>query len=404
MKGNFPDGTKEPTIKAVSFDDSPVWIFSIAGPYNGFQLYSFAEKIQSELEKNPLVSEADISGGDQIEFTVWLDPKKLESYGLTLTQVNQAISGMNLAYPIGDYTIGDYTHVLTVDERYYTVESIRHIPVGHLGTSGVITIADLGTVEQTAVEHKTLSSMSSHGGQPENAVTISVVKKTGGSIVNLTDEGQATLSGMIVSGNLPSDLKQVTILDSAERIRLDLHSLIRDGSITVALVFFVLFLFVGIREALVAGIAAPIVFFMTFSVMNLSGQTLNFLSMFALILSLGLLVDDAIVIISAINQYYRTDKFTIREAALLVLRDFQKVLVSTTLTVVWIFSAMLFMTGLIGKFIFSIPFIMTVTLLSSLIIALTVNPALAVLFTVSGGKIARFFRLIFFPVIVGVLA
>ena len=165
-----------------------------------------------------------------------------------------------------------------------------------------------------------------------------------------------------------------------------------------------LFLFVGIREALVAGIAAPIVFFMTFSVMNLSGQTLNFLSMFALILSLGLLVDDAIVIISAINQYYRTDKFTIREAALLVLRDFQKVLVSTTLTVVWIFSAMLFMTGLIGKFIFSIPFIMTVTLLSSLIIALTVNPALAVLFTVSGGKIARFFRLIFFPVIVGVLA
>ncbi len=114
--------------------------------------------------------------------------------------------------------------------------------------------------------------------------------------------------------------------------------------------------------------------------MSAFGQTLNFLSMFALILSLGLLVDDAIVVISAFNQYHRTGKFTPKQAALLVLRDYKQVLTSTTLTVVWIFSAMLFMTGLIGKFIFSIPFVITVTLIASFIIALTINPALAVVF------------------------
>lgn len=108
------------------------------------------------------------------------------------------------------------------------------------------------------------------------------------------------------------------------------------------------------------------------------GQTLNFLTMFALILSLGLLVDDAIVVVSAINQYKGTGKFTTREAALLVLRDYRNVLFSTTLTVVYIFSAMMFMTGIMGKFIFSIPFIITTTLLSSLAIALTINPALVV--------------------------
>lgn len=91
-------------------------------------------------------------------------------------------------------------------------------------------------------------------------------------------------------------------------------------------------------------------------------------------------MDDAIVVISAFNQYHRTGKFTPKQAALLVLRDYKQVLTSTTLTVVWIFSAMLFMTGLIGKFIFSIPFVITVTLLASLVVALTINPALAVLF------------------------
>lgn len=95
-------------------------------------------------------------------------------------------------------------------------------------------------------------------------------------------------------------------------------------------------------------------------------------------------MDDAIVVISAFNQYHRTGKFTPKQSALLVLRDYKQVLTSTTLTVVWIFSAMLFMTGLIGKFIYSIPFVITVTLLASLVIALTINPALAVIFT--GGK------------------
>jgi multidrug efflux pump subunit AcrB len=97
-------------------------------------------------------------------------------------------------------------------------------------------------------------------------------------------------------------------------------------------------------------------------------------------------VDDAIVVVSAINQYKRTGKFTTREAALLVLRDFQVVLIATTLTVVWIFSAMLFMTGIIGKFIFSIPFVITVTLLASLLVALFINPALSVMLDSLDGK------------------
>lgn len=120
--------------------------------------------------------------------------------------------------------------------------------------------------------------------------------------------------------------------------------------------------------------------------MAIFGQTLNFLSMFSLILSLGLLVDDAIVVITAVNQYKRNSDLTTKQAILLVIRDFRVVLIATTLTVVWIFSAMLFMTGLIGKFIFSIPFILTVTLLASLVVALTLNPALSLYFSSLEGQ------------------
>jgi multidrug efflux pump subunit AcrB len=385
-KSKLPEDAKDPIVQEVSFDDTPIWTFSIAGPYDGFQLYHYAKLIKDELEKNALVSEVNISGGDETEFGVALDPAKLEHYGLSVSAVNSVIQGANLTLPIGDFDIDRSTHVLTIDERYYTANELQNLVVAKSGTTGVIRLRDIATVEQVPKKRTTLSRLSDGGSAPEPAATLGVVKKSGGSIVNLISEGEVALAQMQASGTLPANLRIVTIQDNAERIKLDLEHLIRDGLLTVLLVFVTLFLVIGVKEALVAGTSAPLVFLVTFTVMAIAGQTLNFLSMFALILSLGLLVDDAIVVISAINQYRRTEKFTTRQAALLVLRDYRMVLISTTLTVVWIFSAMLFMTGIIGKFIFSIPFIITVTLLASLVIALTINPSLALIFDRIGGS------------------
>lgn len=117
-------------------------------------------------------------------------------------------------------------------------------------------------------------------------MTLGVIKKKGGSIVNLVTEGDKAIEGLQKSGILPADVIITTVLDQSERIKLDLSHLIRDGLITVGLVFLTLFLVIGIKEALVAGAAVPLVFLITFAVMAAFHQTLNFLSMFALILSL----------------------------------------------------------------------------------------------------------------------
>lgn len=384
-KKDLPTDAKEPVVTEISLDDSPVWTFTISWKYNWFELYDYAKKIRDEIEKITLVSEARLSGWDQTEFRVELDPKKLDELWLTATTINSAISWLNFTIPIWDLWIDKFKHTVTVDERYFDIETLKNLVISKTWTSWIIYLKDVANVFEAPAKRTTLSRLSYKWSdwkltEASNAVTIWVVKKQWWSIVDLIDQWNEKLAEMQKLWVLPNDLKVTTILDNSERIKLDLEHLVRDWIITIILVFLSLFAIIWIKEALVAWLSAPLVFLITFTVMAYFWQTLNFLTMFALILSLWLLVDDAIVVISAINQYKWTGKFTTREAALLVLRDYRNVLFSTTLTVVYIFSAMLFMTWIIGKYIFSIPFIITVTLLSSLIVALTINPALAVAF------------------------
>ena len=171
-----------------------------------------------------------------------------------------------------------------------------------------------------------------------------------------------------------------TTTDLSEKIRSDLGSLTRDFIITLILVCGTLFLFIGLKQAFVPTLTIPLVFLLTFVVLKMAGQTLNFLSLFSLVLSLGLLVDDAILIVTGFDQYYESNKFTARQAMLLALRDLKWPDISTSLTTTWIFAAMLFMTGIIGKFIFSIPFVIMTTVLISLVLSLTIVPALTLFF------------------------
>ncbi len=196
----------------------------------------------------------------------------------------------------------------------------------------------------------------------------------------MVDSGQEKIRELQANNIIPPDVKVNTTTDLSEQIRADLNSLTRDFAITLVLVCGTLFLFIGLKEAFVPTLTIPLVFLLTFVVLRLAGQTLNFLSLFSLVLSLGLLVDDAILIVTGFDQYYKSNKFTARQAMLLTLRDLKWADISTTLTTVWIFAAMLFMTGIIGKFIFSIPFVIMTTLLLSLVLSLTIVPALTLFF------------------------
>lgn len=370
----LPDDANEPSVNEISLDDSPIFTFSLSGPYDGLVLRTYAEKLQDELEKISGVREVNISGGDEKEFEVAYDPQRLSLYGITANQANSAISATNVAIAGGNFEGTSFNYPVRTDARFFDEQSLGEIPIKHSGMA-IVQLKDVASVKEKAIERSVYSRLSVDGDKPQEAVTISVIKKTGGSIITTTDECKKTIEAMVKT--FPEGISHDTTTDISKFIRDDFDQLTHDFILTLALVMAILFLIVGFKEAIVAGLAIPLVFFATFGIMLLTGITLNFLSLFSLLLSLGLLVDDAIVVVSATKQYMRTGKFTPEEAVLLVLNDFKVVLISTTLATTWAFLPLLFSTGIMGSYIRSIPITVSVTLISSLVIALIVNHPLA---------------------------
>jgi HAE1 family hydrophobic/amphiphilic exporter-1 len=374
IKNDLPEDANDPQVMEISLDDTPIWSAALTGPYDGLTLRQEAEDIKDELEKIPGVREVRISGGDLEEFEIAFDPGKLNLYRISPEMARQAVTALNLAFPAGSFEGREFTYAVRSDSRFYDAKGLENVPISHGSEGQIIYLKDIATVKKTAKERTILSRLSSGGQKPGEAVTIQVIKKTGGSIIDTVDEAILVMDAE--TAKLEGTSYEV-IIDFAKEIRDNFRQLTKDFFLTLALVSGVLFLLVGFKEALVAGLAIPLVFFISFGVMLMTGISLNFLSIFSLLLSLGLLVDDAIVVVSATKQYLRTGKFTPEEAVLLVLNDFKVVLTTTTLATVWAFLPLLMSTGIIGEFIKSIPITVSVTLISSLLIALMVNHPLA---------------------------
>ncbi len=374
-KSKLPADANDPIVKEISMDDSPIMVMSLSGPYDGFVLREAGDTIKDELEKIPGVREVSISGGDEREFTVEYDPQKLALYNLSAIQANAKIQGANLAIPAGTFEGQEYSYPVRADGRFFTASVLADTPIIHTDSGAIIYLKDIATVKDASIKKTVFSRLSTGGQNASSNVTLQIIKKTGGNVIETAGKVRETFDAELKK--MPSGLHYDVTVDMSEEINTSFNQLTHDFLLTIILVFLILFLIVGFKEALVAGLAVPLVFFATFGVMLWTGISLNFLSLFSLILALGLLVDDAIVVVSATKQYLRTGKFTPEEAVLLVLNDFKVVLLTTTLTTVWAFLPLLMSTGIMGEFIKSIPITVSVTLISSLVIALIINHPLA---------------------------
>jgi multidrug efflux pump subunit AcrB len=205
-------------------------------------LYKYAKKVQDELEKNSLISEVTISGWEESEFMIKIDPKKLETYWLSIDQVNKSIQAYNFTFPIWEYDVWNFTHFLNIDERFYDTSILRDLVITKIWDSSIVYLKDIATIQETWKKKTSISRVSDKWSDPKNAVNLWVIKKRGWSIVDLVDQWIISLDNLKSMWIIPSDLKITTIIDLSERIKLDLSHLIRDWLITVSLVFLTLFL------------------------------------------------------------------------------------------------------------------------------------------------------------------
>lgn len=416
-KPDLSTEAKDSVVAEVSLDDTPMWSISLTGPYDGFTLRQFAEDVKTELERVPGVREVMISGGDEREYQIAYDPEALIFYGISADDANRAVMAANTAIPAGNFETSSLIFPIRADGRMTEAAEIAGITVAYNSDGSSVYLRDIAKVTEKAVKKTSYSRLSIGGSEPKNAVSLSVVKRQGASVLDTAAAARKVVDDAIAKSS-PGMAYNVS-LDMAKEVKTSFDQLSHDFLITVLLVSVILFLIVGLKEAFVAGLAIPLVFFVSFGVLHLIGMTLNFLSLFSLILSLGLLVDDAIVVVSATKQYLNTGKFTPEEAVLLVLNDFKWVLTTTTLATVWAFLPLLMASGIVGEYLKSIPVTVSITLVSSLLIALMINHPLAAvlerirmtkrLFYVTEAGLFVFAGVMFYvggmiPVILGIIA
>lgn len=373
---DLPQDTNHPNIQKLDFENQPVWTFLITSKKDDASLMRFAENLKDTIEKIPTVKSAQITGIEEQEVEVIVKPDAARQFNINAQALSQLINSATNALPIGNVNTQDSTFTITIDPTVNSPEDLRKLKIDVSGQ-----IVELGNITEVTIRAKPNVAKTFYATKTQNAkrgVVFSIFKsdsadisKTVGDVKEVTD---------LETKNYEGTFEIISLMDFSKLIDDQFNELAASFRDTIILVFIVLFIFLGVRQALIVALTIPLSFLVTFTVMNNTSITLNFLSLFSLILALGLLVDDAIVIVTAVTAYWRTKKFTPNQTGLLVLRDFFVPIWSTTITAVWAFLPLLIASGIIGEFIKSISIVVSTTLIASTAIAILITLPLMMVF------------------------
>lgn len=387
LKGDLPSEATDPAVIEIDFGDQPVFTATVSADIPKEILFDIAENVEDELEAVRGVSSVTVGGVEKREVTVVVDRRALAQYGLSITDVTRAISATNVALPVGSIQIDDALFPVRVSGDITETSEIANTAIIAVGGSPIY-VRDIAHVVD-ARQEPTIISRTSLNNQPSiPSVSFDVFKNSNAKITKVSADARARMAELQEEGQLLEGIDVHVSFDSGEQLQSDLVTLTTSGIQTILLVTIVLLLAVGWREALIAAISIPLSFLTAFIVLEASGNTLNFISLFALILSIGIIVDSAIVIVEGVNRKLgllsRTEGESLgereakkAEAALGVIKEFHIPLTAGTMTTVAVFAPLLLVSGIVGEFIKSIPYTIIFVLLSSLLVALGFVPMLA---------------------------
>jgi multidrug efflux pump subunit AcrB len=377
IKTGLPAEAEDPTVSEVNFVDQPIMTIAVSGDFNDFELTALADDIEIELEGVAGVTRVETSGVREREVTIILNQESLERFSLSINEVTSAIRNANQTFPIGQIINDGVSYNVAFEGDITDTDAIRNIGVATRGGQPVF-VKDIATVEDGLAPASTLSRLSADGSPAENSISFNIFKQSGGDITQITRGVNERVQQLQEDGGILNGIQAVTILDAGADIQSDLIQLSTSGLQTVTLVVLLLVVAIGWREGLLAGTAIPLSFLFGFIGLYLSGNTINFLSLFALILGIGILVDSAIVMVEGINRRMK-DNPTIdkKQAAIQTIKEFSSPLISGTLTTVSMFVGLFIVSGVTGQFIASIPFTLIFLLFASLFVSLAILPLIA---------------------------
>jgi len=380
IKGNLPEDATDPFVTEVNFVDQPILTIALSAPLTDAEFTDLAKVVEDEIESVSGVSRVETQGVRDREIAIIVDQSALVQYNLSLNDVIQAVRNANLTFPIGQIKNDGISYNVAFEGDIRNISEIGSIGITTRGNQPVY-IRDVATVENGLTAATSISRLSVGGAPSVNSISVNVYKQSGGDITKIASAVNEKVASLKDSGGVLNNIETLTVLDAGKDIKKDLIRLSSSGLQTIALVVLLLVATIGWREGLLAGMAIPFSFLFGFIGLYFSGNTINFLSLFSLILGIGILVDSAIVMVEGINRKMKEhptiDK---QQAAIEAIHEFASPLISGTLTTVSMFAGLFIVSGVTGQFISSIPFTLIFLLFASLFVALAIVPLLAASF------------------------
>lgn len=377
VKPELPKEATDPQVLRINFADEPILIISVSSDASPAALTRLSEDLKTELRAVKGVSKVEISGVQEREVQVIVRSDTLSRYGLKLTDVIAALQASNSSLPIGSITDNGIEYAIKFRGEINQPAEIGNIAIT-TPSGTIVYVRDIAAISDGLKKATSLSRTSVEGAPSEQALSLYVFKKSGDNVTQAAAAVKTKLEALKSTLLLGSNV--VISFDRGALVMKDLLELTKVGFETVTLVMILLFLTIGWREALVAGLSIPLSLLIAFIGLQASGNTINFVSLFSLILAVGILVDSGIVVTEAI-QARITRYGSPLAAAHAAIDEYAWPLIAGTMTTVAVFAPLFFLSGITGKFIASIPFTIIFVLIASIIVALGMVPLIAVLAT-----------------------
>lgn len=366
----LPKEATKPLIFKFSSDDIPVMLISVKAEQSASGLNKIIEdNVRNRIARISGVGSVNVMGAPSREIQVYCDPYKLEAYNMSLQTVSQAILANNSNVPVGSVDLGSRTNAIRVEGELYSSKEIEDIVIGSYKGKHIY-VSDVARVEDTVKERMQESYTDGQRGG-----IIMILKQSGANSVKVCDEIKKILPD--VQKNLPSDIDMKIVMDSSTFINNTINSLVNTILITFIVVVFVVLFFLGRwRATFIIVLTIPISLVASFVYLYGTGNTLNIISMSALSIAIGMVVDDAIVVLENITTHIERGSFP-KQAAVFATNEVAISVVASTLTMLAVFLPLTLVSGFTGILFRQLGFIVSIVMIVSTVAALTLTPMLS---------------------------
>ena len=368
------DLTQDPTALEVNFSEFPIMNINIAGNVSLEKLKGYAEDIQELIEATPEITRVDIVGGLDREIQINLDLQKMQAYGITFNDIQSAVQYENVNISGGDLNVNDIRRTIRVKGEFVDLNDIKNIII-RSGQGATARLSEIAEVIDSNAEKQDFARLNN-----KTVITLNVIKRGGENLIIASEKIEEILDNY-KENRLPANVELKITADASERTKADINDLINTVVMGFIFIVFVLMFFMGVRDAIFVGLSVPLSALLAFYPLMLLGFTLNTIVLFGFLLGLGIVVDDAIVVIENSHRIFNKYKhLDIKESVKIAASEVFIPVLAGTATTIAPFFPLLFWPGIVGEFMKYLPFTLIFTLSASLIVSYVMNPVFAIAF------------------------